>query len=112
MQRISVRTLTLLLLLLVSVLTHQYVRLVPSAKADAIWLDDDPNEPGPERAWWSLVDDDPNEPGPERACWLQGLVLGDDDPNEPGPERAAWSRGLILVGDDPNEPAEPGPERV
>lgn len=125
MQRVSVRTLTLLLLLLASVLAHQYVTFVPSARADVIWLavgdPNDPNqEPGPECSssanGWIWLDDDPNgpsEPGPERACCLQGLVLVGDDPNEPGPERAGWSHGLILLlGDDPNEPTDPGPERA
>lgn len=79
MQRVSFRTLTLLLLLLASVLAHQYVTIVPSARADAVWLaTSDPNDPnqGPipecgfsatSRTW---LDDDPNEPtdpGPERA---------------------------------------------
>ena len=71
MQRVSVRTLTLLLLLLASVLAQQYVKLVPSAQADVIWLavgdPNDPNEaPGPEcgfstrcRTW---LDTDPTDP--------------------------------------------------
>jgi hypothetical protein len=41
-----------------------------------VYLDDDPNEPGPEIA---LMGDDPNEPGPE-------IAFMEDDPNEPGPE--------------------------
>jgi hypothetical protein len=52
MQRVSVRTLTLMVLLLFSVLAHQYVDLTPIASADALWLaDDDPNgtdDPPPE----------------------------------------------------------------
>jgi hypothetical protein len=104
MQTVSVRTLTLLLLLLASVLAHQYVALVPAARADAIWLaTGDPNDPDeqpqPECSfaapWGTWLDDEPNEPSepiPERAGGLWHLRLaGDDDPNEPGepmPERA------------------------
>jgi hypothetical protein len=103
MQIVSVRTLTLLLLLLVAVLAHQYIRIVPSARADAIWLAvGDPNDPN-------------QQPGPECGFSASGRVWLDDDPNgpsEPGPERVGWSRGLVLVGDDPNEPTEPGPERA
>lgn len=104
MQRVSVRTLTLMLLLLASVLAHQYVKFVPSAKADAVWLA--PSDPN-----------DPNE-GPIPECGFSATFRTwlDDDPNEPsepGPERMGVSRGLMLIpGDDPNEPSDPGPERA
>lgn len=103
MQRVSVRTLTLLLLLLASVLAQQYVKLMPSAQADVIWLAvGDPN--------------DPNEaPGPECGLSTRCRTWLDTDPNEPSepiPEMAGWSRGLIPLGDDPNEPSEPLPEIV
>ncbi len=46
MQRVSFRTLTLMLLLLAAVLAHQYVKFVPSARADAVWLaTSDPHDP-------------------------------------------------------------------
>jgi hypothetical protein len=138
MPRVSFRTLTLMLLLLASVVTHQYVSWAPTAHADVIWLadddpnapsepqpevsatlglyflDDDPNEPSepqPEMAAWTVglcSDDDPNEPQPEMAAWIVGLY-SDDDPNEPQPEMAAWAVGLYS-DDDPNEPSEPQPE--
>ena len=116
MPKVSLRTLTLMLLLLASVVAFQYVSWVPTAHAGAIWLaDDDPNEPsepGPEVSsaalGLSFLDDDPNEPGPEVAVWTAGLYA-DDDPNEPGPEIAVWTAGLYS-DDDPNEPSEPGPE--
>lgn len=103
MQRVSVRTLTLLLLLLASVLAHQYVAIVPSAKADAVWLAfGDPNDPN-------------EEPGPECSFLPAPRTWLDEDPNEPsepGPEMAGGLRGLRLSDDDPNEPSEPGPERA
>ena len=46
MQRVSVRSLTLMVLLLVAVIAHQYVDCIPATRADAVWLaDDEPNEP-------------------------------------------------------------------
>jgi hypothetical protein len=61
-----------MLLLFVSVLTHQYVNCVPAAHADVLWLaGDDPNEP---------------EPEPEMVGWALGLSCSEDDPNEPEPE--------------------------
>ena len=72
MQRVSVRTLTLMVLLLFSVAAHQYFDWTPTASADALWLaEDDPNgtdDPPPEITW--LVDDDPigtDDPPPEIA---------------------------------------------
>ncbi len=102
MQKVSVRTLTLMLLLLASVLAHQYVRFVPAARADAVWLAvGDPN--------------DPNE-GPIPECAFQGgRTALDDDPNEPTepiPEMAGFSRGFFHLDGDPNEPTEPMPERA
>ena len=46
MQSVSVRTLTLMVLLLVAVIAHQYTACIPTARADAVWLaGDEPNEP-------------------------------------------------------------------
>ena len=85
MHGVSVRTLTLMVLLLFSVLAHQYVDLTPTASADVLWLaDEDPNDPPPEIAW--LTDDDPN---------------GTDDP----PPEITWA-----VADDPNGVDDPPPE--
>ena len=116
MPKVSLRTLTLMLLLLASVVAFQYVSWVPTAQAGAIWLaDDEPNEPSepePEvsRAalGLSFLDNDPNEPQPEMAVWAAGLC-SDDDPNEPQPEITVWVAGLCL-DNDPNEPSEPQPE--
>lgn len=45
MQRVSIRTLVLMVVLLLSVVSHQYVKCTPAAHADAVWLaGDDPNE--------------------------------------------------------------------
>jgi len=101
MPRVSFRTLTLMVLLLVAVLTHQYVQWVPTTHAETLWLGgDDPN--------------DPNAPGPEISSAAIGQSFLDDDPNEPSepePEMAAvWAPDPSLVRDDPNEPSEPGPE--
>ncbi len=102
MQKVSVRTLTLMLLLLAAVLAHQYVAVVPTARADVVWLaGEDPN--------------DPNEgPIPECAFSAARTWLDDDpnNPTEPIPETAAFSRGFLLHDDDPNEPTEPMPERA
>jgi hypothetical protein len=103
MQRVSFRTLTLMLLLLASVLAHQYVKFVPSAKADVIWLaTSDPN--------------DPNQgPIPEcgfSATYRTWLDVDPNEPSEPIPEMTGISQSLILVGDDPNEPTDPLPERA
>jgi hypothetical protein len=103
MHKVSVRTLTLLLLLLASVLAHQYVALMPTARADAIWLESgDPN--------------DPNQ-GPLPECCFSAMhrTWLDDEPNEPSepmPEMAGGWRGLLATGDDPNDPGEPIPERA
>ena len=52
MQRVSVRTLTLMVLLLFSVIAHQYLDWTPTASAEAVWLaGNDPNgvdDPPPE----------------------------------------------------------------
>jgi len=52
MQSVSTRTLTLMVLLLFSVLAHQYFDWTPTASAEAVWLaDNDPNgtdDPPPE----------------------------------------------------------------
>jgi hypothetical protein len=119
MPQVSFRTLTLMLLLLASVLTHHYVNWASTAHADVIWLggnDDpnDPNEPLPEVSnavpGSILLDDDPNEPLPEVAAWDGGQIASDDDPNEPLPEIATWILGQVSSDDDPNEPSEPLPE--
>jgi len=107
-----------MVLLLLSILAHQYVSCASVAHADVLWLcDDDPNEPTepePEfgaagRGLW-LLDDDPNEPQPEMIGWAFGQSRLDDDPNEPQPEMIGWAFGLSCSDDDPNEPSDPEPE--
>lgn len=45
MQRVSVRTLALMVVLLLSVVSHQYIKCTPAAHAEVLWLaGDDPNE--------------------------------------------------------------------
>lgn len=101
MPRVSFRTLTLMVLLLIAVVTHQYVNWTPPAHAGVIWLaGDDPNEP--------------TEPEPEISDAGLGLSYVGDDPNEPTepmPE-IAWTLGSSVADDDPNEPTDPGPEAV
>jgi nitrogen fixation-related uncharacterized protein len=101
MQKVSFKTLALMVLLLVSVLTHQYVSWAPAAHADVLWLvDDDPNEPVPEvaNAAFGLLAD-PNEPEPEL------VVAGQyDDPDEPEPE--------VIVAGQYDDPDEPEPEVI
>ena len=48
MQRVSVRTLVLLLELLAFVLAYQCHNETPSAKADVVWLAEEPLAPPPE----------------------------------------------------------------
>jgi len=103
MHKVSVRTLTLMVLLLFSVLAHQYFDWTPTASAGALWLaEEDPNDPPPEIAW--LLDNDPNgtdDPPPE-ITWATA-----DDPNgvdDPPPE-ITWA-----VADDPNGVDDPPPE--
>ena len=99
MPRVSVRTLTLMLLLLVAVISHQYIQVVPAAHAEVVWLaGDDPNEP---------IESEPlvGDAG-------LGLFLLDDDPNEPieaVPAMTGWALGLCGAEDDPNEPIEVAP---
>ncbi|MBN1359142.1 MAG: hypothetical protein JW993_01050 [Sedimentisphaerales bacterium] len=101
MQRVSVKTLVLLLLLLAVVIAHQHIACVPSARAGVLWLEDDPNDPG--------------DPGPEyglggaRWVWLEVTPTDPNDPNEPLPESVGWMPTFWLVSDDPNDP---GPECV
>jgi hypothetical protein len=78
MQRVSYRTLVLLLMLLGMIIVQQQTAQAVSVRPDAVWLADDPNEPV--------------EPPPEWVAVLGLPVrLDADDPNEPdqdsGPER-------------------------
>ncbi len=99
MPRVSFRTLTLMVLLLIAVITHQYINWTPPAQAGVLWLaGDDPN--------------DPTEPEPEVSDAGRGLsYVGDDpnDPTEPVPE-INGTLGSSLRDDDPNDPTEPEPE--
>ena len=60
-------------------------------------LNDDPNDPEPERAVWQAITyldedtQDPNDPEPE--CIFIGTQVNclDDDPNDPEPERVLSS---------------------
>jgi hypothetical protein len=104
MQRISVKTLVLMLLLLVAVLAHQHIRCVPAATAGVLWLAGDPNDPN-----------ESSEPGPEsllRDAQRTWLDVEPQDANEPLPETVGWIPILAAPVDDPNDPGEPGPEYV
>ena len=69
MQRVSVRTLVLMVLLLGYVLAHQCLDATAMAGTEAVWLSSDLN--------------DPNDP-PELANWEETLSMGcPDDPNDP-----------------------------
>jgi hypothetical protein len=104
MQRVSVKTLVLMLLLLVAVITQQHIRCVPVASASARWVADDPNDPG--------------DPGPENSLrdtqriWLDVAPQDANDPDEPMPETAGWMPTHASPADDPNDPGDPGPEYV
>ena len=110
MQKVSFKTLALMVLLLVSVLTHQYVTWAPAAHAGAVWLDDDPNEPDPEvaNATFGLLAD-PDEPEPEAIVAADPDDPGEGEPDEPEPEMV-----VAADPDDPGEgePDEPEPEMV
>ncbi len=79
MQRVSVRTLVLMVLLLGFVLAHQNIDRAATAGPCVVWvLTEDPN--------------DPNEPAPipENIDWTQVVRSWTSDPNDPndpnGPE--------------------------
>ena len=97
MQRVSFKTLVLMLLLLAAVVAHQQIQCTPVASASVVWMETDPS--------------DANEPGPE--CWLQDAewiwldVQDVNDPNEPMPEATGW---LPIYGSPVEDPNEPGPE--
>lgn len=88
MNRVSSRTVVLLLLLLATVLVHQYGSLIPAARASAVWLDDEPVDP-------NQLDEEP-EPEPEGIGAVPGVWL-DDEPVDPNQS---------------DEPPEPDPESV
>jgi hypothetical protein len=92
MQRVSYRTLFLLVMLLGLVIVQQRTAKAVCVRPDAIWLAGEPNEPGPE--WIGAAGlrmrsdtDDPNAPGPEVALGIRSALRLSDDPNDPGPER-------------------------
>ena len=90
MNRVSVRTLVLLVQLLMVVTAYQYLACATPVRADVVWMDDEPEVP-----------EDPNEPDdpmPEIAGQLSGRVWLDEEPEEP--EEPA----------EPEEPEEPMPE--
>lgn len=119
MQRVTYRTLVLLLMLLGLILVQQHTAQAMSVRSDAVWLAGDPNEPpewiGASGLKMRLDTDDPNEPGPgspEIALGIPSPSALADDPNEPGPERSGAAMScMCLAADDPNEPG-PGPERA
>jgi hypothetical protein len=117
MQRVSYRTLFLLLLLLGLIIVQQHTAKADCVKPDAVWLADEPNEPAPEwigpcGSWTFLDADEPNTPGPEMVLGNPPALWLDDDPNEPGPETAMSVPPAIRLDDDPNEPGQSGPERA
>jgi hypothetical protein len=90
------------MLLLGLVIIQQRTAKAVSIRSDAVWLADDPNEPG--------------NPAPEfsGAAGSQ-MWLDTDDPNEPGPsgpEIALNVPSASRLSDDPNEPGPSGPERA
>jgi len=105
MQRVSFKTLALMLLLLAAVVAHQHVRCVPCACAGTIWLASDGTDPN-----------DPGDPGPEscfrgpRPVWLDEAPPDANDPDdstEPMPESVGRMPMPFLPVVDPNDP---GPE--
>lgn len=114
MQRVSYRTLFLMVMLLGLIIVQQHTAKAVCARPDAVWLADEPNSPGPEwigSAGLRMQSDtgDPNEPGPEFALGTSSATLLGDDPNEPGPEIVLAVPATLRLADEPNEP---GPERV
>jgi hypothetical protein len=98
MQRVTYKTLVLLLTLLGLILVQQHTAKAMSIRPDAVWLAGDPNGP-PE---WIGAD------GPQ-------MRLDTDDPNGPDqgePEMALGIPSPSRLVDDPNEPSPPQPERV
>ncbi len=107
MQRVSFKTLFLLVVLLGLVIVQQLTAKAVCVTPEVVWLAEEPNEPGPE--WigsagmrMRLDADDPNAPGPEVALGAPSSLKLDDDPNAPGPEIAL---GVLCA-----EPNDPGPE--
>ncbi len=109
MQRVSYRTLFLLVVLLGLVIAQQHTAQAVCVRPGVVWLADDPNDPGPE--WIGSAglqmrsDDDPN--GPELALGVPATLRLDEDANDPGPEVALGIPSALRLDDDPN-----GPERV
>jgi hypothetical protein len=73
MQRLSYRTVVVLLVLVGLIVVQQHAAYAAFAQAGTIRLTDDPNEPGSEAVWQAplpaQLDDDPNnpcDPPPER----------------------------------------------
>ena len=104
MQRVSFKTLVLMLLLLGAVIAHQQIRFEACACASTVWLagdGTDPNDPGPESCfrgtrpvWLDEEPQDANEPA---------------EPTEPMPE----SIGRMFLPSAPAvDPNDPGPEYV
>ena len=111
MQRVSFKTLVLMLLLLGSVVAHQQIRCESCTCASTVWLADDgtdPNEVG--------------DPGPENCfrsappVWLEEVPPADanepEESIEPIPESIGWMPTLPTLDVDPNDPGDPGPEYV
>lgn len=109
MQRVTYKTLCLLVMLLGLVIVQQRTATAVCVRPEVVWLAQEPNEPGPE--WigsagvrMRLDADDPNDPGPEVALGAPSSLNLDDEPNNPGPE--------IALGVLCEEPNDPGPEVV
>ena len=84
MRQVSAKTLILLASLLAVVVILQLGVSLPSAKADVIWLDDEPVDPN--------TPDEP-EPQPEIAAgakvWLDDEPVDPNTPDEPEPQPEA-----------------------
>jgi len=73
MQKVSIRTLVLLIELFAAVLAHQCLAWVPPAQAEVIWIATEPNEPN-----------EPPAPPPEYVHSSSELSCLAADPNETG----------------------------
>jgi hypothetical protein len=111
MQRVSYRTLFLLVMLLGLIVVQQRTAQAVSVRPDAIWLACEPNTPGPEwigSAAWRMLSDT-NDPGPEVALRVRSMLCLSDEPNDPGPEFVLGIQPALRLTEDANDP---GPEFV
>jgi hypothetical protein len=74
MQRTTYKTLVLLIQLLMVVAAYQYLAWATPVQAEAVWLDDEPDDPNQV---------EPDEPMPEGAGCTAARIWLDDEPDDP-----------------------------